>query len=135
MCGHRDGDRRAAAHGAGHRVEGLDEHAFAAMGAAVLGDERDGIADPLDEAGQHQTGLVECGVLTGNTDLGRTIGEQRQHRATHHGRAADACGDQIGRPDGQPERIAHAAPPLYPAAHHDSGRAGIRQIPLMAQNP
>ncbi len=110
--GHRDGDGLAAADRAGHCVEGLDEHALAAVGAAVLGDQRDRIADPFDEAGQHQTGLVERRVLAGNTDLGRAIGEQRQHRAAHHGRTADARGDQVGHPDGQPESVAWLFPAL-----------------------
>ena len=105
--GHRDGDRLAAADRVRHGVERFDEHAFGAVRAAVLGDEGDRVADPFDETGQHHTGLIERGILAGDTDLGCAVGEQRQHRAAHHGRAADARGDEVGRPDGQPERIAH----------------------------
>ena len=60
-----DGDRdgRAAADRAGHRVEGFDEDLFAAVRGAVGRDERHRIADPVDEAAQHQARLVEVGVL------------------------------------------------------------------------
>ena len=56
--GHGDRDRRAAADRAGHGVERLDEHDLAAVRRPVRRDQRDRVADALDEAGQDQPGLV-----------------------------------------------------------------------------
>ena len=50
-------------------------------------------------------GWLSAGFSRGDTDLGGAVGEQRQHGAAHHGRPADARGDQVGRPDGQPQRM------------------------------
>ena len=135
MRGHRDSDRCAAADRAGHCVESLDQHALSAVGAAVFGDQRDRIADAFDEAGQHQTGLIERSILPRNTDLRRTTGEQRQHRAAHHGWTADARRDQVGHPDGQPERIAHAHTPYRPPITIAANCPGNMRIPLVVQNP
>ncbi len=103
MRGDGDHDGRATPDGAGHRVEGFDEHLFAAVCGAVGRDERHRIADPVDEAAQHQARLVEVGVLGRDADLGRTIVQQRENRTAHYRRAADARGHQVGHPDGQPE--------------------------------
>ena len=61
--GHGDRDRRAAADGAGHRVEGVDEHVLAAVRRPVGRDQRHRVADAVDETAQHQTRLAEVRVL------------------------------------------------------------------------
>ena len=52
------------------------------------------------------------------------MAEQGQHRTPYHWLIADTCRDQVGRPDRQPQRVAHNGP-------HDSGRA----IPIPLDTP
>ena len=136
VCGDCDRDRRTAADGASHRVEGLDEHLFTAVCRAVGRDQRNRIADPVDETAQHQTRLAEVGVLGWNTDLGGAVVEQRQYRPTHDRRIADACGHQVGHADRQPECVAHFMyPRRWPFPTIAAAVLTITYIPLVVSKP
>ena len=103
MRGHGDCDGGAAAYRAGHRVESLHEYALAAVRGAVGGDQRNRIADPLDETTQHQAGLIQVQVLARHADFRRAVVEQGEYGTAHDRGAADAGRHQVGHPDGQPE--------------------------------
>ena len=103
VCGHGDRDGGAAAYGVRHRVEGFHKHALAAVRGAVGGDQRNRVADPLDETAQHQAGLVQVRVLARHADFGGAIVEQRENGTAHDRGTADSGRHQVGHPNGQPE--------------------------------
>ena len=61
------------------------------------------IAQPKPDAG------VGCDT---HADCRRGMTEQGQHRTPYYRLIVDSCRDQVGRPDRQPQRVAHNA------AHH-----------------
>ena len=100
--GRGDDDRGAAARGAGHGVEGLGQDGFTAMRRAVRGDQRDRVADPLHEPGQHQ-----AAGLRGDADFSGPIRVQGQDGATAHRRSPGRHRHQVGLADRQTEPVAH----------------------------
>ena len=109
---------------------------FTAVCRTVGRDQRNRIADPVDETAQHQTRLAEVGVLGWNTDLGGAVVEQRQYRPTHDRRIADACGHQVGHADRQPECVAHFMyPRRWPFPTIAAAVLTITYIPLVVSKP
>jgi hypothetical protein len=75
MRWHGDRDRCTAADRARHRVEGFDKHHLAAVRGAVGGDQRNRVANPLDETAQHDSGRIQVRVLAWHADFGDAIVE------------------------------------------------------------
>ena len=96
--------RLLAACGLDHQLQRFDQERLSAIRRSVGGHQWDRVADTLDESAH-----------------GQARRRQGQHRTPYHGWIADTSRDQVGRPDRQPQRVAHNGP-------HDSPRD--RLIPL-----